>query len=256
MHNSPNLSRSWQITEIGSGTVQRKEERVELALTPFEHGYSDAQITDYLPTQRNFSLRPPLRLSLTAYSPTPVLDLKGTGGFGFWNHPFAPNERAFRLPQALWFFFSSAESNLALAQGVAGQGWKAASFNAQRWQFYSLLPTAPLAFPLMRIPILYRHLWRIGQAAIGVQETALALQLLSAKHHYVLEWQNERARFFVDDEWVLEVTQGLPQKALGFIAWLDNQYAIVTPQGRFGWGLVPVLQNQSLILENIHIELG
>jgi hypothetical protein len=41
---------------------------------------------------------------------------------------------------------------------------------------------------------------------------------------------------------------------LGFVAWVDNQYAIVTPQGRFGSGLVEVPETQLLIMERISIE--
>jgi hypothetical protein len=41
---------------------------------------------------------------------------------------------------------------------------------------------------------------------------------------------------------------------MGFIAWIDNQYAVVTPQGKFGWGVVPLPEAQSLLLEHVKIE--
>jgi hypothetical protein len=45
-----------------------------------------------------------------------------------------------------------------------------------------------------------------------------------------------------------------PAGPLGFVAWIDNQYAVVTPQGHFGFGLVPLDQPQSLCLEHVSIE--
>ena len=29
-----------------------------------------------------------------------------------------------------------------------------------------------------------------------------------------------------------------PRGPLGFVAWVDNQWAVATPRGRFGWGLL------------------
>ncbi len=48
-------------------------------------------------------------------------------------------------------------------------------------------------------------------------------------------------------------TDRSPHGPLGFIAWIDNQYAIVTPQGRLGWGIVPN-PDQGLTLTRIRIE--
>jgi hypothetical protein len=243
----------WHISEIGQGRVHTHANGLHLTL-PAQAAdfYSNAQIADYTVPQRRFTYRPPLRLTVRAYSPS--AQLKGTGGFGFWNHPFAPNERGFRIPQALWFFFGSPENNMALARGVAGHGWKAATFNAQRWQFFALLPTAPLAFLLLRWQRAYDALWPIGQGAIGVSETALGVSLLSTPHTYTLDWHPDHATFTVDGAIVLRQRRALPQSALGFVAWLDNQYAVVTPQGQFGFGFVDVPAAQSLILESVSIE--
>ena len=171
----------------------------------------------------------------------------------FWNHMFAPNERGFRIPQAVWFFFGSSPNNIALAKGVAGYGWKVATFNAQQWKFYGLLPLAPLGFLLMRNKMIYDKLWHIGQDAIGVSEAALDTALLNDFHSYTIDWRTDGATFAVDGQIVMQ-TDAVPTKALGFIAWIDNQYAIVTPQGNFGWGLLDVPQSQSLILQDIVIE--
>ena len=240
----------WNITQIGTGTVQSQAESLWLTVpSGSSDAYHDAQITDYHSETRYFRNQPPLRLTIEARAQG---EIQGTAGFGFWNHMFAPNERGFRIPQAIWFFFGSPPNNIALANGVAGHGWKGATFNAQQWKFYGLLPLAPIGFLLMRNKRLYNMLWRIGQDAIGVSEVALDTTLLHDFHTYTIEWRKDGATFGVDGQTILE-TDAVPTKPLGFIAWVDNQYAIVTPQGNFGWGLLDVPQSQSLILQNIEI---
>ncbi len=210
--------------------------------------YHDAQISDYaLPA--DFHNQPPLRLSLSARASR---QLRGTAGFGFWNQPFMPGQRAFRLPQAVWFFFASPPSQIALAKCLPGSGWKAATFNARTWRFLALLPCAPLGFLAMRHARLYDALWPIGQRAIGAHESLLAPSLLEDWHSYCIDWRPDGADFAVDGELVLRAKPA-PGGKLGFIAWVDNQYAVVRPQGRFGWGLLDLPKAQSLQLRDIQI---
>ncbi len=239
----------WHVTELGTGNVGLDDQGFSLTL-PHGDGrtYHDAQISDY-ERRADFANAPPLRLSLRARAEGKI---RGTAGFGFWNHAFVPGQRFFRLPQAIWFFFASQPSELALAKGIASHGWKAAAFNARDWRFFALLPFAPLGFLLMRNATLYNALWPIGQRAIGVHEAQLDASLLDEFHTYSIEWRPDGAIFAVDGEIALSaphVTCG----PLGFIAWIDNQYAIVTPQGKFGWGLLDVTQAQSLHLRDLEI---
>jgi glycosyl hydrolase family 16 len=244
---------TWQITEQGQGTVTQSDSSLRLTLPAVDDsGYHNAQISDYS-KDRLFNLRPPLKMTITASASHSGDKLRGTAGFGFWNHPFAPNETRFDIPQALWFFFSSPPSKMALAKDMPTNGWKAATFNAKRLPFFALLPTAPLAIPLMNIPPFYDALWSIGQDAIGVSEAPLDSNLLAEPHTYSLDWQVDKVIFAVDGEVVLEASQAIPKNALGFVAWLDNQYAIVSPKGQFGFGLVDVPQAQSLILHQIEL---
>ena len=142
---------------------------------------------------------------------------------------------------------------MALAKDVPGPGWKASTIDATRWQFLALLPTAPVGLLLMHIPALYRRLWPIGQQAIGVSERLLDSTLLLTAHTYTLEWHTYGVIFSIDGQTVHHAHTTL-NGPLGFIAWIDNQYAIVTPQGRFGFGLVNVRNPQSLIIESVQIE--
>lgn len=248
------FAQPWRVTEIGQGRVTQTPEFISLVLPPCSaSAYSDAQITDYN-AQREFHWKPPLRLTVRARAEpggdNNPRDLRGTAGFGFWNHPFVPGERGFRLPQAAWFFFSSPPSNMQLAKGVPGPGWKAATIDASRWSFLALAPTAPLGFLLMRVPALYRRLWPLGQRAIGVSEHLLDTRLLAETHTYILDWQPDGVTFVVDDR-LVHHSPHAPGGPLGFVAWIDNQYAVVTPQGHFGFGLLDVPHQQSLILETV-----
>jgi hypothetical protein len=56
-------------------------------------------------------------------------------------------------------------------------------------------------------------------------------------HTYTLEWQPREALFWVDGVLALRAPQP-PARPLGFVAWLDNQYAIATPRGAFRFGTV------------------
>jgi hypothetical protein len=245
----------WCVTETEYARVQRAGGRLDLRVFPTPPTtYSNAQITDYDYGSFRFVWKPPLRMTVTAQASAPGDELRGTAGFGFWNHPFSPDvRRPLTRPQAAWFFFSSPPSDMRLAQGVPGPGWKAATVDAGRWQFLALLPFAPAGMLLLRFPALYRRLWYIGQRAIGVSEKLLDGKLLAEKHTYMLDWGRSGVIFAVDGVVVHEATCA-PRGPLGFIAWIDNQYAIVTPQGRFGAGLVGVEREQALVLEQVVIE--
>jgi len=191
--------------------------------------YSNAQLDDYTGQPRHlFPWRPPLRLRLRARFSHPGDQLCGTAGFGFWNDPLLMGEpRLPTLPRALWFFFSSPPSNLALALDVPGPGWKAATIDGWRWPFLALAPTAPLAMPLMRIRTLYRRLWPIGQRAIGVHEALLPVDM-TCWHTYCLEWHATTVRFLIDDHLMLAPDQA-PRGPLGLVIWKDNQAMTLTP---------------------------
>ncbi len=243
-------SGEWLISEAGAGEVLLRGGEVHLSIPLADsESYHDAQISDYHAAEPRFDNRPPLRLSLLARGEG---DIRGTAGFGFWNQVFVPGRRRFRLPQAIWFFFGSPPNDIALARGVPGHGWKAATINARGWRFYGLLPLAPLGFLAMRSKRLYQQLWPVGQRAIGVCEAPLDPILLQDFHRYAIDWHVDRVVFSVDDQVVL-CSERAPNSALGFIAWVDNQYAIVTPWGRFGWGLLDCPGPQKLILRDIEI---
>lgn len=237
--------------EIGQGQVIHEADGVTLHLPPVDQrAYHDAQISSYT-RDYTFAQQAPLRLSLRAWRSGTI---HGTAGFGFWNHPFAPGEIAARLPKAAWFFYGSPPNDMALAKGVPGYGWKCATIDAANWRFLSLLPAAPLGFLLMRVPALYNALWPVGQRALKVSEHWLGPAIPESAHDYTLDWLPDRVIFRVDGVIVHEAATA-PRGKLGFVAWVDNQYAVVTPQGRFRFGLLDVPGAVSLHIEDMSITM-
>ena len=140
-----------------------------------------------------------------------------------------------RLPDAVWFFAASRPSNMALVPGSAGWGWKAQVVNAYRWGALAAgIPTLTT--------VAWARLTSRGEATAsrwvqrfsGASEAHLTAPL-EAWHDYTLIWQSDSARFFVDDVEVLNVPNP-PHGPLGFVAWIDNQYAIATPRGSLRFG--------------------
>jgi hypothetical protein len=245
------------VTEIGGGTVFHDEGRLGLRVSPTaDHQYTNAQITDYDYADFRFIWRPPVRMTVRARASLPASQMVGTAGFGFWNHPFSPDVRArrkFRMPQAIWYFFSSPPNDMALALDVPGSGWKAAMLDAGRPTALFLTPFALPALLVMQVPALYRKIYPRIQRALAIAECRLNDALLTEMHTYALEWHDTSAVFKIDDQIVLR-TPFAPRGPCGFVAWVDNQYAIITPQGRFGSGVTRVAREQTLWIERILVE--
>ncbi len=245
--------------ELGAGGALR------LAIEGAAAGaYSDAQIDDYGlpvggPLLRRRPLRPgppllrrpPLRLRARARFSHEAGALRGTAGFGFWNYPVA---LPLGMPRAIWFFYGSEPSDMPLALGVPGHGFKAATVDTGRPRALALAPLAPLLVPLLRSRSLYRGLWPPIQRAVGVAE-ALVRAPMGVWHEYVIEWGARTSRFLVDGRVVLDEAPS-PRGPMCFVVWIDNQYFVATPQGRFRWGTVAAPERQWLELAELTIEPG
>ena len=247
-------SSHWTRWLQGAGRLEAGDSTIRLVTQDARAGdYSDAQLDDYhgLP-HLQWPWRPPLKMQVRARASH--ASLVGTAGFGFWNDPFTLTGGINALPEAVWFFYASPPSNMALVPGVPGWGWKAAIVHAARANV--VLQSVPTAAAVLwarltgRPQLAARWVQRIS----GAHEAALSLDW-TAWHTFGLEWQRDTATFRVDDELVLRAPRGsAPRGPLGFVTWVDNQFAVATPRGEFRFGTLDAPGKQWLELDWVEIE--
>jgi hypothetical protein len=232
--------------------------RLEIPSGPAE-GYRWAQLDDYIQIPRSqFHWQRPARLELRAR--VSAADLPGTWGFGFWNDPFAVRlgvsgtaRRLPVLPNAAWFFSAGAPNYLAFRDTHPASGFLAATFSAPRLPSWVFAP-ALLAFPLLAIPGTARLLRRAASALIG-EAAAQVPGDPTQWHAYRLDWEAERARFWVDGVELFS-TPVTPRGRLGLVIWLDNQFAAFPPSGKLQSGTSPNPQPAWLEVAGIQVHQG
>jgi hypothetical protein len=220
--------------------------------------YANAQLDDYhalvngRPRRLPLANTAPITVSLRARASHN--DPVGTLGFGFWNEPFSVRGSVLSTPNVVWFFYASPPSDMALVPGVPGRGWKAATLNTGRLPGLLLAPAALGAIALTRVPGLGRPVMNLARKFVRAHETPLSDTNLADWHAYELEWRPEAAHFRVDG--VERLVAPAPSTGpLGFVLWIDNQYAIASEDGRFGFGIVPVIEPQWLEIDGLRIEV-
>jgi hypothetical protein len=246
----PRPSPRWAPIQVGGGRLIVTSTGLRLALAGARRQrYADAQIEDYAGLRRaEFPWRPPLRLTVRARASGP---LTGTAGFGFWNNCFSPLVERPALPAAIWFFHASPPSDMPLALGAPGRGWKAACIDARGPRALAWVPLAPLVALANNLPVFEHSVWPRVERDLRIAEAPIE-PMTQEWRTYALEWREDGARFSVDGTVALE-TDRAPRGPLGFVAWVDNQYAVATPRGRFGWGRLDV-ERQWMDLALIRVE--
>ena len=248
----------WEPLEIGGGRVRiLNADHMRFTLPAHSGGYSDAQIDDYRRlSRRSFPWDPPVKMRLEARASMP--HPRGTLGFGFWNDPFSlslgQGGAARRLPsspQAIWFFYGSPPHDLALDPGVPGSGWKAAVLRTPRLPSLVLAPLALGAIAFAQIPGLKRPVIHTALQFAQAEERLLS-ESLDEWHRYELEWLERGARFSIDGETVLQTTIS-PPAPLGFVTWIDNQYAVASPESGFRFGVLPLAEDQWLEIRGLEV---
>ena len=244
--------------EIGAGRADHRGECWNLILPATLRGYANAQIDDYhtLPRSR-FLWSPPMRLTLRARVSSPAP--QGTYGFGFWNDPFAltlgQSGAARRFPAAphcLWFFYGAPPHDLALVPDLDGWGWKAQMLRSPSVPGLVLLPKAAAAILLSRIPMMRGPLIRTGRRAACISESHIQATATDW-HSYTIDWRLNGAEFHIDGALILE-TRIAPKPPLGFVAWIDNQYAVVSPHKGIRFGVVPTDEEVRLEICDLKFE--
>src|SRR2546422_9238403 len=242
------LYQHWTQTCIGDGKLYVENSALRMAFELARQGqYTDAQIDDYNNMPRaNYPWRPPLRMQVIARSSLPAATLsstgedaaflRGTAGCGFWNYPFSVRGDILMLPEAIWFFYASPPSNMALVPRVPGWGWKAQVVHSMRLEAVAATVPMGLTAAWAHLTGETRPAQRWMQKLTGAYEALLSVEM-STWHTYVLEWRHAEALFWVDGKQVLRAPQP-PTRPLGFVAWLDNQYAVATPRGSLRLGTI------------------
>ena len=235
----------------GSGVV-RTAHGLRLMNLAAHDRYTNAQIDDYAAlARRAFLWRPPVRIQLRARFSHDGHALHGTAGFGFWNDPFLmTGGRVPALPRALWFFFASPPSDLPLADRVPGHGWKASTIDAAQPRAWRWAATAPCLPLLLRRAAWYRRLWPRVQRDLGVAEAMLAVSM-TEWHEYSIAWNTDATSFAIDGQTVLHAPA--PGAPLGLVVWIDNQWMVATPTGRFGQGVLPISTVQWLEIADLRL---
>lgn len=244
--------------EINGGTVSAMDGdgNWRLALPPVTRGYGDAQIDDYSGRRRrDYPWRRGASMRLEARFSRDCTQLAGTAGFGFWNAPFGPGAGPLpALPQAAWFFYGSRRNHLPVAPvGEAGNGWFASTIDASRPR---ALAWAPLTVPVLlanQAPLLRRRVWPLVRRSLEMSFQRLEIAMENW-HDYELNWLESGCLFRVDGEVVLQTVHS-PRGPLGFVAWIDNQYLVATPTGRFRWGTEQTTHRQEMELRGLQLEL-
>ena len=231
---------------------------LRLSIPPAASGYADAQVDDYRGLGRaQFPWRPPVSMKLRARASHP--NPPGTLGFGFWNDPFgvslsgAGSLRRFpAAPQAVWFFHGSPPNDFSFVPGGIGSGWKAATVRSVRYPAAVLLPGVAAAFALGNLPFLRRWIVPLVRRRAAATEVQLSTPL-NGWHEYALTWNADGAEFRVDGE-IAASSSVVPHAPLGFVAWIDNQYAVLSAAKGIRFGLLPTNEEYWLELNDLVVE--
>lgn len=251
----PNL----QPLEIGGGKVHG-DDPWHLILPSARQDYANAQLDDHRRLPRGaLPWRPPVQVELQARAQP--AQPSGTLGFGFWNDPFAFSlgqagaaRRLPASPQAVWFFYGSPPNDLSFTPSVPGDGWKAVSLRTPNIPSILLALPAAAAALLSAVPLIRRPVIRLAQAFVSAAERSLEVPL-DEWHRYRIEWTRSAAQFWVDDGLVLEAPRP-PRGPLGFVAWIDNQYAAVSPQTGLQFGVLSTEAEQRLEVRDLKFRSG
>jgi hypothetical protein len=256
---------------VGDAAIDGRDDARTLSIGPAtQDAYVDAQLDDYSGARPfQFVHRASLRLRLEARFSHANGVLKGTAGFGFWNHPFGPGGGL--IPRSVWFFYGSPESDMRFARDSAGHGFRAAMLDAlPLWRRPSPLTAAPdpaaiprkaaidepnsavfhLAERLARSRLLIGSAVRMAQRIFHARERALTFDM-TAWHAYEIEWHANSVRWRVDGDLVLQCDA--PPGPLGFVAWIDNYVAHFSPAGRYGFSLAESHTRQSLEIKSFDL---
>lgn len=239
------LDARWRQHAAGAGRLALRDDGLRLTLDTAAAGrLSIAQLDEG--ARPVASWRPPLALFVRARWSHSAADLTGTSGFGFWNDPWGPG--GFAVPPAwVWVAHYSPPSHVALTPAGPGQGARGAVLTAP--------PVGRLGLALGNLALRLPGVGRLAVAAAGRMVQAGDVPLahdLRAWHEYALLWEEDGVDFWLDGTPVGHVPAA-PAGPLGFVAWIDNQWAALRASGTAAGGYLATSAAQWLELAHITI---
>lgn len=130
-------------------------------------------------------------------------------------------------------------------------GWKAMSLVTRRVPGLLLAPSALAALALSRVPGVRRPVVSLALGQVSAAEAILDAELEDWRT-YEISWGIEQVAFRVDGRDVFQADLA-PNGPLGFVTWIDNQYAIVSPQEGIRFGVEELRANQRLELTDLSV---
>lgn len=236
--------------EIGGGKIEEHAAVTRFSILPTSaRAYADSMWFNYHGLRRtDFPNKPTLRMTVRVRFSHEADELGGTAGFGFWNDPFTLSGGGLlAAPNCVWFFAGSPPNDQYLCDGVKGWGWKAATLKTH----WMIAPFAAVGIALAKIPLLGKPIMKIGRRMISAREKLIEVKM-TEWHDYSLVWEENQATFAVDDVIVL-ISPAPPHCPLGFVLWLDNQYAIASEEGKFKFGMIACEEERWMEIERLEI---
>lgn len=225
---------------MNGASITRLDHGWHLEVQAGEKGkYRLAQLDDYTNRSRKYFLwHPPLTATFMARASN--ADIPGTWGFGLWNDPFSLSlglgggiRRFPALPNAAWFFHASPDNYLSFQNNKPAQGFLAQTFQSPPVPPGLLALGAPL-LPLLTLPWIAKRVRPLLGSIIKDDSTSIKLDV-TQWHQYGLRLEPYLASFIIDKKEFFQ-TGVVPINPMGFVIWIDNQFASFPPSGKLTYG--------------------
>jgi len=244
----------------GAGVERLTDGGWKLSLPTSNKKYHCSQLDDYKHLDRSdFAWTPGSVLSLEAR--VSQADLKGTWGFGFWNDPFQvrfgikggsfSGRRLPVLPNSTWFFYAAPPNYLTFRDNHPSQGLLAAVFSSALIPSWILGLGVPV-LPLLGIPLTARYIRKCISNFIN-EDAKLLQHDVTSWNNYEIHWNQVMIEYMLNGE-IIWCTRIVPKGRLGFLIWIDNQYAAFSDKGVFKTGLSEISENHWLEVKNIRVK--
>jgi hypothetical protein len=156
------------------------------------------------------------------------------------------------MPQTAWFFYGSQDNDLRMVSDVPGHGWKASCIRSPRIPSLVLALPAAIGLSLLYLRLLRRVAYHTAMKALKTSEALLEVSL-DQWHTYEIAWRADEVSFRVDEIQVL-ASDAPPTAPLGFVLWIDNQFAVASPEKGFHFGTLETDEEQWLEVSLLEIE--